>query len=150
MIAARTAQAGLVARIWNCLQENVGPELAAKILTEAIQADAMAAGQTFARLAPHEPNLEHFATVLERWRQDNALTIADVTLTGSTLSFTVTDCAYARAYSDMGLAPDLGFILSCTRDEPFAKGYSPCLSMRRSPTIMQGHPCCQFTFTWRK
>ena len=30
--------------------------------------------------------------------------------------------------------PELGFILSCARDEPFAQGYSPCLSMRRSTT----------------
>jgi len=150
MIATRTAQAGLVARIWNSLQENVGPELAKKILTEAIQADAKATGQAFARLAPHGPTLKHFATILERWQEDNALTIKDVSLTSSTLAFTVTNCAYARAYADMGLKSELGFILSCARDEPFAQGYSPCLSMRRSQTIMQGHSCCQFTFAWRE
>lgn len=150
MIAARTAQAGVVDRIWNSLQENVGPDLAKKILTEAIQADAMAAGQAFASQAPRGATLEHFATILERWQEDDALTIRDVGLTSSTLSFAVTDCAYARAYAGMGLPPELGVILSCARDEPFAKGYSPCLSMRRSQTIMQGHPCCQFTFTWRE
>lgn len=150
MISARTAQAGLVVRIWNSLQDNVGPELAKKILTEAIQADAVAAGQAFVRLAPHGPTLQHFATILERWQEDKALTIRDVCLTSSTLTFAVTDCAYARAYADMGLKSELGFILSCARDEPFTQGYSPSLSMRRSQTIMQGHPCCQFTFTWRE
>ena len=150
MIAARTAQAGLVARIWNSLLKNVDPESATKILTAAIQSDAMAAGQTFASQAPHGPTLEHFATILERWQENDALTIRDVRLAGSTLTFTVTDCAYAGAYAGMGLSPELGAILSCARDEPFANGYSPCLSMRRSQTIMLGHPCCHFTFAWRE
>jgi hypothetical protein len=73
----------------------------------------------------------------------------NVTLTSSSLSFSVTNCAYARAYADMGLDPELGFILSCARDEPFARAYSPCLSMRRSETIMQGAARCLFTFSWQ-
>lgn len=150
MIAARTAQAGLAARIWNVLKEKVGPGPARAILTEAIRADAQAAGAAFARQASDAPSLRHFATVLARWQEDNALTISGVTLTEASLSFTVTDCAYARAYADMGLEPELGVILSCSRDEPFAQGYSPCLSMVRSRTIMQGAPACSFTFHWNE
>jgi hypothetical protein len=148
MIAVRTAQAGLVARIWKALEEELGPGPTRTILTAAIAADARAAGEAFARLAPDGPSLQHFATVLERWQEDNALVVEDVTLTDASLSFAVRGCAYARAYADMGLSPALGFVLSCTRDEPFAQGYSPCLSMRRSETIMQGAPECLFTFAW--
>jgi hypothetical protein len=50
----------------------------------------------------------------------------------------------------MGLSPELGFILSCARDEPFAHGYSPFLSMTRSKTIMQNAPACMFTFRWNE
>ncbi|WP_092372214.1 L-2-amino-thiazoline-4-carboxylic acid hydrolase [Desulfomicrobium apsheronum] len=150
MIAARTAQAVLAARIFTSLKANLDPSLAGKILTEAIQADAMAAGQAFAGQAPDGPNLKHFATVLERWREDNALVIEDVELSDDTLNFVVTNCAYARVYAEISLEPELGFMLSCARDEPFAHGYSPCLDMQRSETIMQGRPCCRFTFTWRK
>lgn len=150
MIAVRTAQAGLVARVWEVLKREVGPGSAGNILTEAIAADARAAGQDFARLAPDRPELRHFATVLERWQENNALVVEDVSLTGSCLSFAVTHCGYARAYGDMGLNPELGFILSCSRDEPFAQGYSSRLSMRRSETIMQGAPACLFTFEWNK
>ena len=149
MLAIRTAQAGLAARIWACLKEDVGPERAAVILTEAIQADARAAGEAFARLAQGNPSLKHFATVLDRWQEGGALEITDMDLTASSLSFTVRACAYARKYSEMGLDPELGAILSCVRDEPFAQGYSPCLSMRRSQTIMQGSPRCLFTFSWQ-
>ena len=149
MLAIRTAQAGLVDRIWNALKEDVGPDRARKIVSEAIQTDARVAGEAFARLAQGEPNLKHFATVLDRWQEGGALEITDMDLTASTLSFTVRACAYARKYSEMGLDPELGAILSCARDEPFAQGYSPCLSMRRAQTIMQGAPRCLFTFTWQ-
>lgn len=150
MIAVRTAQAGLVARIWKALKEEVGPGPAGTILTEAITADARAAGEAFALLAPDKPSLAHFATVLARWQEDDALVVENVNLTDSSLSFSVTACAYARAYADMGLGPELGYILSCSRDEPFAQGYSPCLCMRRSDTIMQGAPQCLFTFNWNE
>ena len=150
MIATRTAQAGLAAHIWKVLQEKSGSQAAGAVLVEAIRHDAEAAGAAFARLAPDGPCLPHFATVLARWQEDNALIVQNVILTETSLSFIVTDCAYARAYADMGLPQELGFILSCSRDEPFARGYSPCLSMVRSKTIMQGAPACMFTFRWNE
>jgi hypothetical protein len=148
MLAARTAQASLAARIFESLGNAVGPDQARAVLRDAVEKDARCAGAAFARLAPQAPSIAHFATVLERWREGGALSIADVTLEGNTLSFAVAHCAYARAYADMGLDPELGFILSCSRDEPFAHGYSPRLSTQRSATIMQGAPACLFTFTW--
>jgi hypothetical protein len=149
MLAARTAQAALVARIRQALEKETGPQTADRVLAEAIREDARAAGEAFAGMASGGPSLEHFATVLDRWREGDALTIEGVTLTDDTLSFAVTRCAYARAYADLGLDPVLGSILSCSRDEPFATGYSPHLSMERSRTIMEGAPRCLFTFTWR-
>lgn len=148
MLAVRTAQASLAARIFESLRNGVGPDRARALLAEAVETDARCAGVAFARLAPRTPDLAHFATVLERWRDGGALAIENVALDGRTLSFAVTECAYARSYADMGLDPELGFILSCSRDEPFARGYSPRLSMQRSRTIMQGAPACLFTFTW--
>ena len=149
MLAARTAQAALVARIREVLHKETDPETADRVLAEAIREDARAAGAAFAGLAPGGPNLRHFATVLDRWREGDALTIEGVTLTADALSFAVTRCAYARAYADLGLDPVLGSILSCSRDEPFAKGYSPRLSMESSQTIMEGASRCLFTFVWR-
>jgi hypothetical protein len=148
MLAIRTAQADLIVRIRESLAQRIGAESADAVLLEAIQADARAAGAAFAGQAPGTPSLEHFATILLRWQAGGALVIEGVTLTDATLSFAVTDCAYARQYADMGISPALGHLLSCSRDEPFAQGYSPCLAMRRSQTIMDGVLCCRFTFTW--
>lgn len=150
MLSIRTAQAGLVAHIWKSLCSEIGAERARAIVGNAILADARQAGEAFARLAPQGPSLEHFATVLARWQEGNALEIMEIDLTPPNLSFRVTRCGYAEAYAEMGLDPELGHILSCARDEAFAAGYSPLLVMHRPQTIMASAPCCIFTFTWKE
>lgn len=148
MLDLRLAQARILALVWERTAARFGPDAASAILTGALTDDARAAGAAFARQAPHGPSLAHFATVLDRWREGGALDIADIHLTETILSCTVTACAYARSYADMDLPPDLIPLLSCVRDEPFAQGYSPCLSMHRPETIAGGASGCRFVFTW--
>lgn len=148
MLDLRLAQAQILTLVWEQTAARFGRDEATAILAAALAEDARAAGAAFARQAPHGPDLAHSATVLDRWREGDALRIADVVLAETTLSFTVTDCAYARGYADMGLPPDLIPLLSCVRDEPFAQGYSPHLSMHRPFTIAEGAARCRFIFTW--
>jgi hypothetical protein len=49
-------------------------------------------------------------------------------------------------YERLGMK-ELGFCLSCSRDEAFARGFNPRLRLARSQTIMQGAPFCDFHFT---
>ena len=63
MLATRTAQAALVARIRRVLSKETDPETADRVLAEAIREDARAAGAAFAGLAPGGPSLEHFAKI---------------------------------------------------------------------------------------
>lgn len=49
----------------------------------------------------------------------------------------------------MGLPVELTGLISCCRDEPFAKAYSGHISMERSETIGSGSECCRFRFTWK-
>lgn len=148
MLDLRLAQARILTLVWERTAARVGRDAATAILAEAIADDARAAGAAFAAQAPHGPCLAHFATILERWREGGALDTRDIVLTETTLSCTVTACAYARGYADMGLPPDLVPLLSCARDEPFAQGYSPRLSMHRPETIAGGAAACGFVFTW--
>lgn len=148
MLDVREAQAALAARVWTALTDECGLAVACAVLSRAVTDDAMAAGRAFAAEAADGPSLKHFSSILGRWQKGGALEIAGTTLTDSELSFTVTSCRYAQTYQRMGLEPRLGSILSCLRDEPFARGYSPYLSMRRDCTIMEGAPCCNFVFTW--
>ena len=148
MLETRKAQAHLAIRIWKELLQQVGPDEAGRILRRAIAADARAAGMAFAKQTESSPSLEHFATVLTRWQEDNALAIEKIQLNSTTLSFTVVHCAYAQVYAEMGVPSELGAILSCSRDEPFAQGYSSKLRMERSRTIVEGSCHCSFQFHW--
>ena len=62
-----------------------------------------------------------------------------------TYDFNVTSCKYAEFYKDMGV-PDLGFLLSCSRDFALTKGISRKLDLFRTRTIMQGDTHCDFRF----
>jgi hypothetical protein len=62
------------------------------------------------------------------------------------LSFDVIRCAYVELYETMGMK-ELGYCLSCSRDESFASGFNPGIRLARSGTIMEGADHCDFRFT---
>jgi len=57
----------------------------------------------------------------------------------------VTRCGYAELYQNMGIL-ELGYCLSCSRDEPFTQGFNPQIRLFRNQTIMQGASFCDFRF----
>jgi len=61
----------------------------------------------------------------------------------------VTGCRYAQFYKELG-EPELGFLLVCSSDFPFAEGFDPNLELTRSQTIMQGASHCDFRYRRRK
>ncbi len=145
----RRIEAEILAEVHAALCESMPGPQAVALVARATARAARAAGAAFAAAAPGGPGLEHFAGVVEAWRAGGALDVQDVRLDGRTLRLTVTRCAYAGLYiAEMGLSPELAQALSCSRDEAFARGYSPCLRMERSRTIAQGAPRCEFLFRW--
>ena len=63
--------------------------------------------------------------------------------------FNITRCRYAEMYRELGLA-DLGYTLSCNRDAAFVEGFSDDLELRRTQTIMEGAPYCDFRYRRRR
>ena len=57
----------------------------------------------------------------------------------------VTGCRYAQFYQELG-APELGFLLVCGSDFPFAEGFGPEVKLTRTQTIMQGASHCDFRY----
>lgn len=149
LLARRRIEAGVLVRVYDALEERIGEEAALQVIGEAVEAAALDAGREFAAGAGGAPSLAHFATVLERWREGEALRIEEVRLTPETLEFRVTRCAYVELYASLGLSPRLAHALSCRRDAAFARGYFPGLAMERSPTLAEGAPACRFCFRWR-
>lgn len=140
----RTIEAEIMDRMRAELASELGEDRALALLRRASQAAARDAGAAFARTAPGGPSLAHFQSILERWREGNALDIEDVRLSGDSLAFRVTRCAYAESYKAMGLSPAMADIASCCRDFGFVEGYSQHLRLERPETIAQGASQCLF------
>ncbi|GAB4247878.1 L-2-amino-thiazoline-4-carboxylic acid hydrolase [Deferrisoma sp.] len=148
LLPRRRIEAEMLARVYRVLCPQVGPEKALAVIRSAVEGAAEAAGREFAAAAAEGPCLAHFATVVDRWRQGNALEIEDFRLGERELSFRVTRCAYAELYRSMGLSETLAHTLSCSRDAAFVRGYHPELRMEREGTIVEGHGACRFRFLW--
>jgi predicted ArsR family transcriptional regulator len=61
----------------------------------------------------------------------------------------VTGCRYAQFYKELG-EPELGFLLVCSLDFPFAEGVGLDVELKRTQTIMQGASHCNFRYRQRK
>jgi hypothetical protein len=123
----------------------MGKEKAMEVATAAVQADAMMAGKIMSEKYGGNSIKELGRIVREVWAEDDAMAIHNLEETERSLSFDVTRCRYAESYEKADMK-ELGFCFSCSRDEPFAKGFNPRMKLLRSQTIMQGSSLCDFRF----
>jgi hypothetical protein len=141
----REIQAPLAACIISGFGSVVGRDKAIEVATAAIQADALEAGRMTAKKYGKNSLRELSRVVREVWCEGDALVIRMQEESDERLSFDVTRCGYVGLYDSMGLR-EFGFCLSCSRDEPFARGFNPRIRLLRTQTIMQGAPHCDFRF----
>ncbi len=146
-ISRRLIEAQLYGELYETISEQLGKDKALEIITENLRKSAFKAGQAFAA-SVDRPNLEHFSSVVEIWKKGNAIEVEELSIKENLLSIKVVRCSYQESYRKMCLPEDLCRILSCSRDEPFAKGYSNKLSMDRKTTLAEGGDCCPFEFKW--
>ena len=66
-----------------------------------------------------------------------------------TFEVDVTGCRYAQFYKELG-EPELGFLLVCSSDFPFAEGLGSNIELMRTQTIMQGASHCDFRYKRHK
>jgi hypothetical protein len=89
--------------------------------------------------------LPHFAASLENWKKDGALAMEIIEENDTTFSFNVRRCRYAEMYRALGMQ-ELGGLLSCNRDPALIEGFNPNIKLRRTQTIMDGAPFCDFHY----
>jgi len=136
------------ARIVGPLLEAMGKEFGHKpVLDVARQAILRIAREQGAQLAQSlgGQTLAHFAQVVEMWNKNDALQIEVLEQSDQRFSFNVTRCHYAELYQALGI-PELGTLLSCNRDLALIEGFNPDITLRRTQTIMEGAPSCDFRF----
>jgi len=142
----RAIQARLAACLIHAFAAELGWERALEIASAAVQADARAAGESAAEQR-HANSLKELADIVRHtWAQDDALNLHVLEETPYTFSFDVTRCRYAEFYEQAGML-ELGFCLSCCRDEAFASGFNAHIRLKRTQTLMQGAPVCDFRFS---
>ncbi|HZE22266.1 MAG TPA: L-2-amino-thiazoline-4-carboxylic acid hydrolase [Desulfobaccales bacterium] len=146
LFGRREVQAPLAAVLIREFAGALGLDRALEVATAAIQADAALAGRAMAQRYGGYTMLDLARVVKEVWAEDDAITLRLLEESETRLRFDVTRCRYVELYERLGMK-ELGYCLSCSRDEAFARGFNPRLRLARSQTIMQGAPFCDFHFT---
>jgi hypothetical protein len=141
----REIQAPIAACLIRGFSQVMGHAKALQVASAAIQADAMVTGQNLAERYGSNTMLGLARMVREVWAEGNAMTIHFLEETERKLSFNVTRCRYVELYERLGMR-ELGFCLSCCRDEPLARGFNPRMKLLRTQTIMEGATFCDFRF----
>ena len=144
IIEQRRIEANLIKALLPALEAELGAEKARQLLTGVIVQLAREKGAEL-RVANKDDSLITFAETWEPWLRGGTLDMEVISLTDDEYRFDVTRCAYAEMYREMGLA-DLGFTLSCNRDAALVEGFSDRIEFRRTQTIMEGAPHCDFHY----
>ncbi|MFN3974337.1 MAG: L-2-amino-thiazoline-4-carboxylic acid hydrolase [Dehalococcoidia bacterium] len=144
LLQQRFIEARVLGPFIRTLQEELGVERANAIVQRAIARIAFAQGQLLARHTGRN-DLDAFKTLSRGRHAPGDLEIEVVKDTPQEYTFRVVRCRFAEMYREMGLG-DIGHLLSCNRDTAFVEGFNQRIRLRRTQTIMQGAPFCDFTY----
>jgi len=89
------------------------------------------------------------ALAFASFARGNAVTYSVLEQSQDSYEIDVTQCQYAQFYKELG-EPELGFLLVCSSDLPFAEGLGPDIELTRTQTIMQGASHCDFRYRRRQ
>ncbi len=145
LLQQRGIEADVLVPLIRRLETELGIERAHAIARDTIEAIARQQGHDVAE-ALGRADLPGFAQVKDSWGGAGGdLAIETLQQDGERLEFNVVGGRFAEMYRRMG-APDLGFLLSCSRDFALSEGYSAGLHLDRTQTIMQGAAYCDFRY----
>lgn len=148
VLEQRRIEAAVIKPLVTAFEAELGRDKTRAILERVIKAQARERGARMAEEAP-DTTLAGFASMKEPWTRDGALELEVLEESPERYHFNVTRCRYAEMYREMGLA-DLGTILSCGRDATRIEGFNPDLQLKRTQTLMEGAPCCDFRYSRKK
>jgi hypothetical protein len=143
----REIEAGVIAPLVRAFATEVGEQRAKEILAGVVRELARQAGCA-AAAAVGGNDLPHFKQAVEAWKAGGALELDVIRDDAEAFEFNVTRCRYAEMYRRLGLAA-LGPILSCGRDGAMIEGFNPAIEFRRTQTLLEGAPHCDFRYRTR-
>jgi len=149
LLEQRQIEANVLVPLIKAFQAEFGVERSNAVARKVITDLARKHGEAIAASEVAGNPIEKMASGLSRFSSGGALEVEEVDRTEYTYAFNVTRCGYAEFYKKMGV-PELGFLLSCSRDFALTEGMSPDLRLARTQTIMQGASHCDFRFQLKK
>jgi hypothetical protein len=148
VLKRREIEARILSPILEALGNEFGRKEVLEITRRTIVEIARQQGKELAeRLGKND--LETYGEAVEPWSRSGALQLRILGQDDSTLNFDVTACKYAELYRSLGV-PELGSVLSCSRDAAFIEGFNPSIRLERKQTIMQGAAFCDFRYRANK
>jgi hypothetical protein len=144
LLEQRKIEARVLVPIIQAFQSRFGKSETHEIVRRVIEKIARKQGQDLAEMGDGTP-MEKLESLIPRFCEGGAIEIDVINQSPEAYEFNVTRCRYAEFYKEMGI-PELGFLLSCSRDFALTKGISDKLDLFRTRTIMQGDTLCDFRF----
>lgn len=144
LLNRREIEARILAPLLAALGEEFDSQRMLEITHKVIQELARQQGEQLAN-SVKKNDLEHFASIQDTWKKDNAILFEILELTQKRFTFNVYRCRYAEMYHHLGVS-ELGKMLSCDRDFALIEGYNPNIRLTRTQTIMEGAEICDFCF----
>jgi hypothetical protein len=136
-------QAQVLVPLVKALEREVGRERAHALVRSALGDVYRRLGEEWWR-AKASPDLgESMASAFQSFAKGEAIAYRVHTQSPNTYEIDVTGCRYAQFYQELG-EPELGFLLICGLDFPFAEGLGADIKLTRTQTIMQGASHCNF------
>jgi fumarate reductase iron-sulfur subunit len=144
ILARREIEARILSPVIKALMKELGKERALRIVEPIIQSLAREGGANLAKLLGGN-TLDHLVKGMSFWTQEEALTLDLREQNPKRFVFNVTRCRYAEMYKELGI-PELGNLLSCSRDKALIEGFNSQIKFTRTQTIMEGAKYCDFRY----
>ena len=138
-------QARVLVPLVKALQAELGEERANALVRDALGDSYRRLGEKWWRARKNEDLGEAMTAAFAGYANAGALDYKVRDKSEETFDVDITGCRYAQFYKEMG-APELGFLLVCSQDFPFAEGFGSDVKLTRTQTIMQGATHCDFRY----
>ncbi len=149
MLERRRIEAAILKHVYDTLKGSHGAAVAGQTVADAVRSSSVEQAAEFAAKVGGKTSMQTFIDRQELWTRGGALEREVIEQSDTKYRFNVTRCKYAEMYRDMGLG-EIGHLLSCQRDGTVCEGYDKRLTLKRTQTIMQGAPHCDFDYSYDK
>jgi hypothetical protein len=142
-------QARVLVPLVKALQLELGEERANAIVRKALGDVFRRLGETWWQSKTSKSVGDNMASAFAAFAKGEALDYDVRAQSHDSYEIDVTRCRYAEFYKELG-EPELGFLLVCSLDFPFAEGFGGDIALARKQTIMQGADRCDFRYRRQK